>query len=96
VKGALDAGVVAGLASGQAGAQMIVEGTTASAGSYFLCQWDASLGQGTVPQAVLAGLSGQSSAYLAYGQYTTTDFMSGSYSISVLALPYGGASASFE
>ena len=50
------------------------------AGSYFLCQWDASLGQATVPQAVLGGLAGQSSGYLVYGQYTSTAFTSGSYS----------------
>jgi hypothetical protein len=79
----------------QAGAQMILEGASNS-GSYFLCTWDASLGEGTVPQAVLAGLAGQSSGYLAYGQYTSTAFTSGSYSISLLALPFTGATATFE
>ncbi|HEY8040292.1 MAG TPA: hypothetical protein VIF15_10890, partial [Polyangiaceae bacterium] len=82
---------------GESGAVVILEGVaTASSGSYFLCLWDASLGQAVVPQIVLSGLAGQATGYLVYGQYSTTTFVSGGYSIAESALPFTAASASFQ
>jgi hypothetical protein len=82
---------------GQAGAQLILEGTTTGTPqSYFTCTWDGALGQGTVPHAVLAGLAGQANGYLIYGQFTTTSFTSGGYSISESALPFTGGTATFQ
>ena len=85
--------------SGQAGAQVIFEGAANPMGqtqSYFVCTWDASLGQVTVPQAILAGLAGQSNGVLYYGQITTTDVGVGGYMVSVNALPFGAGSANFQ
>jgi hypothetical protein len=81
---------------GQSGAQMLFEGVESTGTSYFVCQWDASAGQGTVPQTVLSGFANQSSAYIIYGQYLTTTFTAGSYSVSLIAVPFTGGSASFE
>jgi len=81
---------------GQPNAQILFEGVDSTGASYFSCTWDASLGSATVPHAVLTGLAGQTGGFLAYGQYTTTTFTAGAYSISVYALPYGGGTASFQ
>jgi hypothetical protein len=81
---------------GAPGAQMIFEGATSTSSSYFTCVWSASLGEAVVPQAMLAPLAGQTSGYLIYGQYTATNFAAGPYSISASALPYSGATATFQ
>ncbi len=75
---------------------MLVEGVESNGTSYFLCQWDAATGQGTVPQTVLSGLANQAGGYLLYGQYLTTTFTAGSYSVSLIAVPFDGGAASFE
>ncbi len=81
---------------GQAGAQTLIEGVGSNGTSYFLCQWDASTGQGTVPQTVLSGLANQTGGYLVYGQYLTTTFTAGSYTVSLIAVPFSGGSATFQ
>jgi len=82
---------------GQAGAQLIVEGTSSGTPqSYFTCTWDASLGQATIPHAILAGLAGQTNGYFIYGQFTTTNFTAGGYSISESALPFAGGMANYQ
>jgi hypothetical protein len=81
---------------GEAGAVMMLEGTLQGSLNYFECEWDASAGAGVVPQAVLAGLAGQSSAVLIYGQSTATSFTAGGYSVTEAALPFSGGTASFE
>jgi hypothetical protein len=81
---------------GQAGAQVLFEGVVGSGTSYFSCTWDAAPGSATVPHAVLTGLAGQSGAFLAYGQVTTTTFTAGAYTISLAALPYGGGNLTFQ
>jgi hypothetical protein len=82
---------------GQAGSQVLFEGTsTSNPPSYFTCTWDGATGRGTVPQAVLAGLAGQTMGYLFWGQFTTHTFAAGSYSVSEVALPFGATNASFE
>ena len=80
---------------GESGDLFFIEGVDTS-NAYFVCEWDASLGSGTVPQAVLAGLAGQSNAFLAYAQFATTTFTVGGYSISESALPYSGGTATFQ
>jgi hypothetical protein len=82
--------------AGQAGAQILFEGVNSSGTSYFTCTWDASVGSGTVPHAVMTGLAGQTGGFLAYGQSTMTTFSAGAYSISLYALPYGGGTATFQ
>jgi hypothetical protein len=81
---------------GSASGQVIFEGATNDSTSYFTCVWTASAGQATVPQAMLTSLAGTGTGYLAYGQYTSTNFSAGAYSISVAALPYSGGTATFE
>jgi len=82
---------------GQAGAQVLFEGTlSGNPQTYFACIWDGSLGRATVPHAVLAGLAGQSSALLAYGQMVTTSFTAGSYAVTEGAFQYGGGNATFQ
>jgi hypothetical protein len=82
---------------GVAPAQMIVEGTGTDAGanSYFLCQWDATLGSGTVPAQVLTQLAGQT-GFLVYGQLTTTNLQDDGYAISLAALQYNGGTADYH
>jgi hypothetical protein len=83
---------------GQPGATMIFEGAsgTSAGSSYFTCEWDASLGNGTVPKAILSPLAGQKTAYLVYGQYASTSLTAGTYPVMLAALPYTGAMASFQ
>jgi hypothetical protein len=81
---------------GVAGAQLIFEGATGNSTSYFTCVWSASLGEATIPQAMLAPLAGQTNGVLIYGQYTATNFSAGVYSISASALPYTGGMATFQ
>jgi hypothetical protein len=84
---------------GRAGDQVIFEGAANPMGqtqSYFVCTWDASVGMASVPQAILAGLAGQSNGILYYGQIATTNLGVGGYMVSVNALPFGGGSANFR
>jgi len=79
-----------------AGGEIIFEGAASDSTSYFTCVWSASLGEATVPQAMLTSLKGQTAGYLVFGQYAATNFSAGAYSISASALPYSGGTASFE
>jgi hypothetical protein len=81
---------------GDSDAQIIFEGATNGSSSYFTCVWASSLGEATVPQAMLAPLAGQGAGYLIYGQYTSTSFNAGAYSLSAQALPYTGGTATFD
>jgi hypothetical protein len=81
---------------GQTGATFILEGLSERTGeNYFYCSWDAELGSGSVPQAVMAPLAGQN-GYVVYGQSTTTTLTAGAFSIDEVALPYSGESATFQ
>lgn len=81
---------------GETGATFVLEGLSERPASYLYCSWDASVGSGVVPQAVLASLAGQSNGYVVYGQSTTTTLTASDYSIEEVALPYTGESASFQ
>jgi hypothetical protein len=79
-------------------AEMLVEGVGADGGasSYFLCQWEATTGTGTVPAEILAGLAGQSNGFFVYGQVTANTLYVGAYTINLSALQYSGANADFQ
>jgi hypothetical protein len=81
---------------GQAGATMFFEAASSTGQDYTYCTWNGSDGQGTVPAATLQPLAGQSGGYLLYGQYDTTSFFAGPYSISLSALPYTGGTVDFQ
>ena len=59
------------------------------------CAWDGSLGNGTVPQSILAKFAGLAEV-LYFGQLTTTTFTAGVYSISENASTYTPSNASFH
>jgi hypothetical protein len=44
----------------------------------------------------LTGLAGQTNGVLAYGQFTTTTFSAGSYSVGEYALPFTGNQVNFQ
>ena len=83
---------------GQTGATMTLEGGASNgvAPFYFVCTFDASLGQGTVPMATLKPFSGFPNGYITYGQGATTTFTAGAYTIVESATLYSTASVSFE
>jgi hypothetical protein len=83
---------------GQAPAQLLIEGagSDGGVGSYFLCEWDATLGTGTVPASILAGLAGQSGGFLIYGQMTSTSIEAGAFPVSISALQYSGGTATYQ
>jgi hypothetical protein len=81
---------------GQPGAVLILEGVSGTGSNYFYCEWDASTGKQVVPQPVLTRLGATTSAYLVYGQYTTTNFVTGPYTIAESALVYGGDRATLQ
>ncbi len=83
---------------GQSGATMTFEGGAANgvAPFFFTCDWDASIGQGTVPKAVLAPFSGFPDGYFAFGQRATTTFTAGAYPISESAGMYATAGATYQ
>jgi hypothetical protein len=56
--------------------------------SSITCMWDASLGQGTVPQALLGSMAGAGQGYVEYGQANVNTFTSGAYSIEESAMLY--------
>jgi hypothetical protein len=80
---------------GQAGATMLLEAAGGNGQDYTYCTWNASDGKGIVPAATLKPLSGQS-GFLVYGQYNSTSFFAGPFSISLTALPYTGGAVSFQ
>ncbi len=80
---------------GQAGATVLLAGLSDDGSDQFECMWDASLGQATVPQSILAGLAGQSTGTLTWGQYSTKNFTAGAYAITEEALQYGSGAANF-
>jgi hypothetical protein len=80
---------------GQSGATFQFQGASESGDDSFTCLWNASLGQATVPESILAGLAGTSNGTLSWGQYTTNNFMAGSYAINEQAVLYGSSVANF-
>jgi hypothetical protein len=83
---------------GQSGAtvQVVGGGSTLSASVDFICSWDATAGQGVVPQAILSGMAGVTSGVFGYGQYSApTTFTAGSYSIDLYADQIGGGVATY-
>jgi hypothetical protein len=60
------------------------------------CTWDAALGQGTVPHALLGQLTVQGAGYMSYGQQTTTTFAAGAYTIAASAELQTGEAVTFE
>jgi hypothetical protein len=80
---------------GVSGDIFLVEGVTTSAGTYFTCEIDATMGKWPVPQAVLAPLKGQS-GYFLYGQLSQANYTVGAYPIAMYALPYTGGNATFQ
>jgi hypothetical protein len=63
---------------------------------YFECVWPAATGMATVPQSMLATVSGQSSGYVLYGQFTGGALTAGDYSLDTGVFMYTGDNASFE
>lgn len=63
-------------------------GGALAANDMYTCEWPASDGQGTVPQSILAALATESpdGGYVTFGQYATTTFTVGEYSITETAL----------
>jgi hypothetical protein len=80
---------------GTAGDVFVIEGYNDTQQAYFLCQWDASVGSGGVPQAIVAGV-GSGSGELFYGQYAEKAITAGEYAISDSAFAYAGSSATFQ
>jgi hypothetical protein len=62
---------------------------------YFKCRWDVSLGQATVPQAMLAGLAGEVGD-IDYGQETTTTFTAGEFAIEERVLPFWSYNVQYQ
>jgi len=83
---------------GEAGGTMTLQGGGDGGGTYssVSCAWDATVGHGTVPHALLGKLAGQTDSFLQYGQETKTTFMAGAYSITESATLYSQASVTFQ
>jgi hypothetical protein len=82
--------------SGQSGAQVVLTlGVDADPLSSIACTWDAPLGQGTVPQALLSRLT-QGAGSLTYGAQTSRTFAAGPYTITESAAVTSGAAVSFR
>jgi hypothetical protein len=83
---------------GQAGGTFTFSAVGADGAQYLSCQWPASLGHATVPQAILAPFAGTSNdgASIQYQQQVATTFTAGQYSISVTAQQYGTGQLMFE
>lgn len=80
---------------GVSGNVFVLEGVTNSSQSYFLCEWDAGMAKNYVPQSIVASL-GAGSGYLVYGQYASTTFAAGQYTIYDSAFWYGGDTATYQ
>lgn len=86
---------------GQAGSRASFEayGYAANSASTFLtlyCEFDAVSGQGLVPKAALAPLSGASQGALLWGQRNVVQFDAGKWSVSLTASSYVSAFATFQ
>jgi hypothetical protein len=79
---------------GEQGADVILRGLTASSVEFY-CQWDATIGHGTVPQALLAPLAKQRGT-LDYVQQRAHLFTAGSYTIGLYAEQGAGGFTNFE
>jgi hypothetical protein len=81
---------------GQAGNTATLTGYTAGTTYSFVCTWDASVGQGTVPAAILTQLAGQAYSAIEWLQDTTVKIDAGAYSITETVGVGGQQSASFN
>jgi hypothetical protein len=79
---------------GEQGADVILRGLTAP-GVFFLCQWDATIGHGTVPRSMLAPLA-KRRGMLDYCQERSHLFTAGRYTIGLYAQQGSGGYAIFE
>ncbi len=80
---------------GQTGAQVQIEGASTTTSALFVCTWDGGAGGGTVPQAMLAGLAGQS-GYLYFSQSVGKTFSAGSYTVDFAVMNFGMGTATFH
>jgi hypothetical protein len=78
---------------GESGARFILQGTNMglTTAAYFECTWDASLGQGVVPQSVLAPfeMEQEINGLLVWGQQRLATFKAGPFTIQESVLQYG-------
>lgn len=82
---------------GQSGATMSLEFFPSMTNlQYAICDWDASLGQGTVPAAVLGKLATLGQSAVLYGQYASNRLTAGPYSILELVWLYSGQTATVQ
>jgi hypothetical protein len=83
---------------GEAGGTFSFVAQGADGTRYLECEWPASLGQGTIPRAILAPFAGTSNdgATIDYGQQVATSFTAGEYTISMTAQQYGTGQLMFE
>jgi Trypsin len=79
---------------GQAGDFVFLEGSGTN-GTVVECTFTASAGQGTIPQAVLSSLSGQT-GNIFFSQDASTTFTAGTYAITGVVTDYGVVSATFQ
>ena len=79
---------------GQRGATMTLRSGNEQSQSSLGCTWDASLGHGTVPRALLIPLAGEARAFLSYGQESSRTFRAGAYAIAETAMLYANAEVS--
>ena len=84
--------------AGQSGATWTITMGYETSDKSLECGWDASLGQGTIPQAMLgllvAGGSGPATAN--YGQTMTTTFTAGMYDVTESAMTYSQRAVTFQ
>jgi hypothetical protein len=83
---------------GEAGGTFSFFAQGADGTQYLECEWPASLGQGTIPRAMLAPFAGTSNdgATVGYAQQVATSFTAGEYTISMTAQQYGTGQLMFE
>jgi len=90
------ADLVVAWSGGQSGDTVLFEGLSGGSAYYFACTWDATVGTGTVPKAILAELAGQQSAEIEWLEGTTKTFDAGGYAITLTAYVGGAESVTFE
>jgi hypothetical protein len=83
-------------AGGQSGATVFVTMGAPLGFPTLSCMWDATLGQGTVPHALLSQLGDQGSSSMTYGQQATRTFVAGAYTLSEQAVLDAVAMVSFQ
>jgi hypothetical protein len=79
---------------GQAGAAVTFTLNDGLALQSVTCTWDATLGQGTIPQAFLGKLSG--AGYATYAQQNATTFTAGAYTITASAALTAGGLVTYQ